>query len=86
MSRIQKCLWAAAALAVTFLVGPDTASARGPIRYVVGRPVWRAPVTVVRTARVVTPPFVPYYAPHVYVQPRVYVPQPYYVAPVIYIH
>jgi hypothetical protein len=81
MSRIQKCLWAAAALAVTFLVVPDTASARGPIRHVVGRPVLRVPVAVVRTTRVVTPPYVPYYY-----APRVYVPQSYYVAPVIYIH
>ena len=81
MSKFQKCLWAAAALAVALVVAPDTASARGPIRRVVGRPVLRAPVTVVRTARVVTPVYVPYYY-----APSVYVPQPYYVTPVIYIH
>ena len=81
MSRIQKCLWAAAALAAAFVVAPATASARGPIRYLVARPVLRAPVAVVRTARVVTPPYVPYYY-----TPRVYVPQHFYAAPVIYIH
>ena len=81
MSSIQKCLWTAAALAAAFVAAPDTASARGPIRYAVARPVLRTPVAVVRTARV-TPPYVPYYY-----TPRVYVPRPYYhVAPVIYIY
>jgi len=81
MSRLQKCLWALVALGAAFVVAPTTASARGPIRYLVARPASRAPVTVVRAARVITPPYVPYY----YYAPQVYVPQPYYVTPVIYI-
>jgi hypothetical protein len=73
MSKIQNCLWAAMALAAAIMIAPETASARGPIRRVVGRPVVRAPVAVVRTARVVTLPYVPYYyAPRVYVSPPVY--------------
>ena len=80
MLGIQKCLWVAAALATALVVAPATASARGPVRYVVGRPVVRAPIAVVRTARVVTPPYAPrYYAPRYYA-PRVYV------RPVVYVH
>jgi hypothetical protein len=83
MSRIQNCLWAAAALAVAMIIAPATASAYGPVRFVVGRPIVRAPVAVVRTVRVVTPPYVPYYAPRVYA-PRVYVAPV--GGPVVYIH
>lgn len=73
MSKIQNCVWAAVALAAAFVIAPATASARGPIRHIIARPVVRAPVTVVRTARVVTLPYVPYYyAPRVYVAPPVY--------------
>ena len=73
MSRIQNFLWAAVALTAALMIAPATASARGPIRYMIGRPVVRAPVAVVRTARVVTPPYAHYYyAPHVYVSPPVY--------------
>lgn len=74
MLKIQNCLWATVALASALLIAPTTASARGPIRYLVARPVVRAPVAVVRTARVVTPPYAPrYYAPRGYVAPPVYV-------------
>lgn len=74
MSKIQNCLWAAVALAAALMIAPAIASARGPIRRVIARPVVRGPVAVVRTARVVTPPYVPYYyAPRVYVPPRVYI-------------
>ena len=83
MSRSQKCLCAVALLAAVFAFAPDSASARGPVRYLVARPVVRAPFVAVRTARVITPPYAPYYVP--YSAPRVYVPQRVYVAPVIYI-
>jgi len=84
MSRIQKCLWAVVALTAALFIAPASASARGPVRYLVARPVVRAPVAVVRTTRIVTPPYRPYYAP--YYAPRVYLPQHVYVAPVVYVY
>lgn len=76
MFGFQKCLWAAAALMAVMIAAPATASAYGPIRDVVARPVWRAPVAAVRTVRVVTPPYGYYYAP------RYFAPAPIYVAPI----
>jgi hypothetical protein len=69
MSQIQKCFWAAAALVAAIVIAPTPAFAYGPVRVVVRRPVVRAPLAVVRTVRVATPP---YYAPRVYVPQRVY--------------
>lgn len=60
MSRIQKCLWAVAALVAVLAIAPVSTSARGPVR-IVKRPVVRVPVAVVRSARIVTPHYVPYY-------------------------
>jgi hypothetical protein len=76
VSSFQKCFWATAAAVAAMIAAPATASAHGPIRYVVARPVWRAPVAAVRTVRVVTPTYGYYYAP------RYYVPAPIYVAPI----
>ena len=83
MSRIQTSLWVAAALVAAMIAAPSSASAYGPVRYVVARTlvrapvaVVRAPVGVVRTARVVAPPYIApraYIGPSVYVGPRVYV-------------
>jgi hypothetical protein len=79
MSRACNLLIATAFAAIC-LVLTNSAEAYGPARYVAARPVVRAPVMAVRTARVVAPP---YYAPRVYAPARVYVAPP--GGPVIYI-
>ncbi len=67
-------------------ISVSAASAYGPVRWAV-RPVARAPVAAVRTARVVTPRYGPVivapraYAPRVYVAPRVIVAPPVVVVP-----
>lgn len=63
-------------------VSASTASAYGPVRFVVARPVVRAPFVAVRAARVVAPPYGPAFAPRVYIAPRPVIVQPHmYVAP-----